>query len=118
MKNIFGISLGALLLASSLSANAWWGGDRWGNGYGYNDWPVFTPMYWMEEMWDSWDDDYYDGYYGGGPWGGYGGPWGGGPGYYGAPYGGGYYGAPYGGYGVPYGAPVYQAPAVPDTTAQ
>ena len=107
MKKILSISTGALLLAASLSASAWWGGDRWG-GYGYNDWPVWTPMYWMEEMSDVWDDDYYDGYYGG-PWGGpYGGPWGGG---YGAPYGG-YYGAPYGGYGAPYGAPYggYGAP--------
>lgn len=103
MKKILSISTGALLLAASLSASAWWGGDRWG-GYGYNDWPVWTPMYWMEEMSDSWDNDYYDGYYGG-P---YGGPWGGG---YGAPYGG-YYGAPYGGYGAPYGAPYggYGAP--------
>jgi hypothetical protein len=123
MKKSLSVSIGALLLAASLSANAWWGGDRWG-GYGYNDWPVWTPMYWMEEMSDSWDDDYYDGYYGGGPWGGGpwgGGPWGGpygGPGYYGAPYGGGYYGAPYGGgyYGAPYGggyAPAYPAAPVP-----
>jgi opacity protein-like surface antigen len=82
MKKILTISMGALLLAASLNASAWWGNDGWGRGY--NDWPVFTPMYWMEEMADSWDDDYYDGYYGG-PYGGYG------PGYgYGAPYGGGY----------------------------
>ena len=117
MKKFFTVSIGALLLAASLSASAWWGGDRWG-GYGYNDWPVWTPMYWMEEMSDVWDDDYYDDYYYGGPWGG--GPWGGpygGPGYYGAPYGGGYYGAPYGGgyYGEPYGgyAPAYPAAPVP-----
>ncbi len=109
MKKFLSVSIGALLLAASLSASAWWGGDRWG-GYGYNDWPVWTPMYWMEEMSDVWDDDYYDDYWGGpygGPWGG---PWGGpygGPGYYGAPYGGGY-GAPYGGgYGAPYGGPGY-----------
>ena len=118
MKKSLSVSIGALLLAASLSASGWWGGDRWG-GYGYNDWPVWTPMYWMEEMSDSWDDDYYDGYYGGGPWGG--GPWGGpygGPGYYGAPYGGGYYGAPYGGgyYRAPYGggyAPAYPSAAGP-----
>lgn len=103
MKKIFGISLGALLLAASLSANAWWGGNSWGNN-GYwddNDWPVFTPMYWMEEMFDVWDDDY--DYYGG-------------PGYgYGAPYGGYRYGSPY---AAPYGAPVYQAQTAPETTAQ
>ena len=104
MKKVLSVSIGALLLAASLNASAFWGGDNWGGG-GYNDWPVFTPMYWMEEMSDSWDDDYYDGgYYGGGPWGR------GGPGYYGAPYGGGY-GAPYGGgYAPAYPAPV-PAPA-------
>ena len=93
MKKILSISMGALLLAASLNASAFWGNNNngWGGG-GYNDWPVFTPMYWMEEMSDSWDDD---DYYGGG---------------YGAPYG--------GGYGAPYGAPIYQAPVAPETTAQ
>ena len=122
MKKTLSVSIGALLLAASLNASAFWGGDNWGGG-GYNDWPVFTPMYWMEEMSDSWDDDYYGGGYGpryggyGPGYGGYGPGYGGyGPGYgggYGAPYGGGY-GAPYGGgYGAPYGggyAPAYPAP--------
>jgi len=124
MKKILSVSMGALLLAASLTASAWWGNDGWGRGGGYNDWPIFTPMYWMEEMADSWDDDYYDDYYYGGP-GYYGGPYGGyGPGYgYGAPYGGGYgapygggYGAPYGGgYGAPYGGypPAYPAAPAP-----
>ena len=90
--------LAALLLAVSTQASAWWGNDY------YNDWPVWTPMYWMEEMENEWDDDYY-GPYGYGPYGypgyGYGYPgYGYGyPGYgYGAPgYGPGYYGgyAPY-----------------------
>jgi hypothetical protein len=72
--------------------------------YDCNDWPEWTPMYWMEEMENEWDDDYY-GPYGYGPYGypgyGYGYPgYGyGAPGYgYGAPgYGPGYYGgyAPY-----------------------
>ena len=125
MKKIVGVSLGAALLAASLNASAWWG---WGGDdyYGYNDWPVWTPMYWMEEMSDAWDDDYYDGPYGygGGPWGGpgyyggpgygYGAPYGG---YYGAPYGGGY-GAPYGGgYGAPYGGGYYAPPAAPAAPA-
>jgi hypothetical protein len=61
------------LLAASASASAWWGNDGW------NCWPVWTPMYWMEEVFD--DNDYR----------GYG------------PYG---YGVPYGGYGYdPYGHP-------------
>jgi hypothetical protein len=97
MKKILSISMGALLLAASLNASAFWGNNNngWGNGGGYNDWPVFTPMYWMEEMSDQWDDDNYGG--------GYGAPYGGG---YGAPYGGGY-GAPYGGgYAPAYPAPV------------
>ncbi|MDB4522084.1 sulfur globule protein CV1, partial [Gammaproteobacteria bacterium] len=65
MKKVLSVSLGALLLAASLSASAFWGNNGWGNGGGYNDWPVFTPMYWMEEMSDSWDDDdYYGGGYG------------------------------------------------------
>jgi hypothetical protein len=56
MNKIFGMTLGALLLAASLNANAFWGGNNWGGNNwgnnGYNDWPVFTPMYWMEEMSD------------------------------------------------------------------
>ena len=114
MKKILSISLGALMLAASLNASAFWGNNGnngWGNGGGYNDWPVFTPMYWMEEMSDSWDNN--DDYYGGGYGPGYGPGYGGG---YGAPYGGGY-GAPYGGgYGAPYGggyAPAYPAAPAP-----
>ena len=88
--------LAALLLAVSTQASAWWGNDY------YNDWPVWTPMYWMEEMENEWDDDYY-GPYGYGPYGypGYG--YGGYPGYgYGGYPGYGYGGYPgYGGY-APY----------------
>ena len=61
MKNILSISMGALLLAASLNASAFLGNNGWGNngwgGNGYNDWPVFTPMYWMEEMSNSWDNN-------------------------------------------------------------
>ena len=59
MKKIFGMTLGALLLAASLSANAFWGGNNWGgnNWGGYNDWPEWTPMYWMEEFMNRLDDD-------------------------------------------------------------
>ena len=93
--------------------------------YDCNDWPEWTPMYWMEEMSNEWDDDDDYGRYGGG----YGGPYGGG---YGRPYGGGY-GMPYGGgmpmmpygggYGAPYGggygapAPYGQVPAAPAAPA-
>lgn len=92
----FRFKLTSLLLAAALmlgtsSAHAWWGwggNDYWDD----NDWPVFTPMYWMEEMFDEWDDDYWDDdYYRYGP--GYG--WGG-PGY-------GWGGPGYGGYGPGYG---------------
>lgn len=75
------------LLGLSASSQAFWG-NSWG---GWNPWPVWTPMYWMEEM--VGDNDYY----GGGPYGPYGGAYGPGgyPGAWGAPYG----GAPYTGYG-------------------
>jgi hypothetical protein len=33
-----------------------------GNGYDDNDWPEWTPMYWMEEMMDEWDDNDDDNY--------------------------------------------------------
>lgn len=103
MKKWIQIGAGALLLATSASSSAWWGnGNNWSNGW--NDWPVWTPMYWAEEMFD---DNYgygpynYGGYspYGYGPYnyGGYG-PnnySGYGPGNYGrygyGPYNGGYF---------------------------
>lgn len=105
---IFAVALIAILVTSN--ANAFWGGNN--NGYNYNDWPVWTPMYWMEEMENEFDDNGW----GGNGWNnGYGRPYGGG---YGAPYGGGY-GMPYGG-GMPYANPAYYpysngypAPAAP-----
>jgi len=97
-----GLLIAAFLLVFATQANAWWGGDRWDDGW--NDWPVWTPMYWAEEMENEWDDDDYYGYgpYGGYPGYGYGGyP---GQGYGGYPgYGyGGYPGYGYGGYPPPY----------------
>ncbi len=47
------------LLVSASPAQAWWGNNGW--GYNWNPWPVWTPMYWADEMFDN--DDYY-----GGPW--------------------------------------------------
>lgn len=103
MKKLVGLAFAAALYFTPTTASAWWG---------WNPWPVWTPMYWMEEMVG---DDYWDGYgphgygpygyapYGGyGPWGGYGGgPWGG----RGAPWGG--YGGPWGAYGYPGAYPRY-----------
>lgn len=87
MKPTLKLLCAALLLGASPYASAW--GN---NGWDWNEWPVWTPMYWMEEMVD--DNDWY----GGGPYG----PGYGGYGY--APYG---YGPGYGGYGPGYGAPAY-----------
>jgi len=85
--------LQALLLIGVLwvsgSAQAFWG-NSWG---GWNPWPVWTPMYWMEEFVGDDYDNY--GSYGYGPYGG--GYPGGYPGGYGAPA---YGGAPYRGYGA------------------
>ena len=61
--------------------------------YDCNDWPEWTPMYWMEEMMDGFDDDDDYGYgYGYGPYGGY------------APYSYAPYGQPYAPAPVPYAA--------------
>lgn len=48
-------------LLVSLNASAGWFGSN-NNGWDDNDWPVWTPMYWMDEMMNEWDDD--DDYYG------------------------------------------------------
>jgi hypothetical protein len=110
MKKTITLLLAALLIAMSTSASAFWR-DRYYDDYGYNDWPVFTPMYWMEEFIDEFDRD---SRYGNRGWGNRG--WN--RGYRGyPPYGG--YGYPQRGYGAPYGgyAPYY-APAQPPRPAQ
>ena len=113
MKKTFAFLLAVLLFAVSTSASAFWR-DRYYDDYDYNDWPVFTPMYWMEEFIDEFDRD---SRYGNRGWGNRG--WGNrgwNRGYRGYPYGG--YGAPYGGY-APYGyAPYYAPPAPPVAPAQ
>ena len=106
MKPVFKFAATCLLLGTSLNATAWWGN----NGWDWNPWPVWTPMYWMEEMVgdNDWYDNYYGGPYGYAPYGSYGY----GPGYGGySPYYGGY-GTPYYGGGYPYGGhtPYYGAP--------
>jgi hypothetical protein len=100
-----------LMFSYNASADFFGGSDCPPWEYDCNDWPEWTPMYWMEEMSDEFDDNNDDWYrYGGGP---YGGPYGG-PRPYGPPmmpYG----GAPYGGPApMPYGAPApmpYGGPA-------
>ncbi len=108
----------AILLATAttgVQASDWFGGGNNGewkmgpNGpyWDESDWPEWTPMYWMEEFMDSFDDD--------DEWGGN--RFGFGGNNYGSPYGGGYGQAPYG-YGAPaapYGAAPYgyAAPAAP-----
>ena len=94
-KMILLAMLSGLFFSMNSSADMFGGDDCPPWEYDCNDWPEWTPMYWMEEMSNEWDDD--DDYYGYGmPYGGYGMPYGG----YGMPYGG--YGMPYGGYGMPY----------------
>lgn len=56
----------AILFGLLISANAtagWFGSNN--NAWDDNDWPEWTPMYWMDEMMNEFDsdDDYY-GYYG------------------------------------------------------
>jgi hypothetical protein len=95
----------ALLSGSSLNVAAW-GGN---NGWDWNPWPAWTPMYWMEEMVGG--NDWYNGTYDNGPYGyspyGYGyNPYGYSPvGNYGTPYYGSYGGYPFTGYTPYYNAP-------------
>ena len=62
MKKII-VGLLFLLMATNASANFFGGNDgEWKMGpYGpyweESDWPQWTPMYWMQEMMDSFDDD-------------------------------------------------------------
>ena len=51
--------IAALSLMGASVANAGWFGSNnsWDDYYDDNDWPEWTPMYWMEEMMDEWDDD-------------------------------------------------------------
>ena len=74
MKHLFSGIIVLLAFAVSISpANANWFGNnnRWGSGWGNNtdcnDWPEWTPMYWMEKMFDDKPecDDLRRTYYGG-----------------------------------------------------
>ncbi|MEO1939994.1 hypothetical protein [Candidatus Thioglobus sp.] len=49
MKKLF---ITALFL-SSLNANAFLDFNSYGSGYDDNDWPVWTPMYWMDGMFNG-----------------------------------------------------------------
>ena len=60
-KLLIGLSL--LALSATASANDFFGGGgEWKQGpygpyYEESDWPEWTPMYWMQEMTDSFDDN-------------------------------------------------------------
>jgi len=57
-----------LLMTLSINAHAFWGSNNnffGGNGWG-NNWPVWTPMYWMDEFSGN---NNYNGFYGNNmPW--------------------------------------------------
>ncbi|MBF0266018.1 MAG: sulfur globule protein CV1 [Gammaproteobacteria bacterium] len=46
-----------LLLVFSTNSNAWWGGMNSSDPWDENDWPVWSPMFWMEEMSDEFDNN-------------------------------------------------------------
>ena len=107
------ILLIATTAVSTVNASDFFGGNNgeWKMGpYGpywdESDWPEWTPMYWMEEFMDSWDNNGWGGnnygYYGGNN--------------YNVPYNGSYNNIPYGyGYNAPYygGYAAPQAPVMP-----
>ncbi len=58
MKKIaFSVVAAAALMASNVASAGWFGNNNDMYGYDDNDWPEWTPMYWMEEMMDEWDND-------------------------------------------------------------
>jgi hypothetical protein len=109
-KIILGLSIFLAATAANAdffgSNNGEWKMGPYGPYWDESDWPEWTPMYWMEEFMDEWDDDDdqygYGGGYGMPMMGGYGMPQGGGYGYPAPmPYGGGYGMMPPQGYGYP-----------------
>jgi hypothetical protein len=99
MKKWMAIATAALTLGVAQSASAGWN-DSWGNGS--SDYPTWTPMYWMDEMFNTFDNNDFGG--GNSPWGWNRGNRGG--------YNNGYYpqqgyGYPQGGYQQPYGYSPY-----------
>ena len=73
-KLLIGFSL--LALSATASANDFFGGNNgeWKMGpngpyYEESDWPEWTPLYWMQEMADSFDDNGNDNFMGGMPFG-------------------------------------------------
>lgn len=106
-------------IAFSVNANAFWGGNNSNDPWDDNDWPVWSPMYWMEEMSDefdnnSWGGNSYNGYgYGHQPYG-YAPPM---PQYgpYSSPYSG---QTPYPQYAPGYNAPNYPAPSYPSNSTK
>jgi len=103
------IAMTSVSMTTTVQAN-WFGSGNNGewkmgpNGpyWDESNWPEWTPMYWMEEFMDSWDNNNNNWNYGGN---------------YGAPYGGGYNMNPYGnmpyGYIPPAGGYIYPVPSAP-----
>lgn len=60
MKKWAAIATAALTLGVAQSASAFWG-DSWGGNNGYNDYPTWTPMYWMDEMFNTFDNNGFGG---------------------------------------------------------
>ena len=117
---ILTLAMATVSISSTAQASDWFGGGNNGewkmgpNGpyWDQSDWPEWTPMYWMEEFMDEFDNNNWGGNnWGGNNWGGN--NWGNNNGGYGMPY-----GNPYGnnipyGYNVPYG---YTYPQMPVPT--
>ena len=57
MKTRLSFLIAVLLLLFSVSSHGWWGNNNWG---GWNSYPVWTPMYWAEEM--TGNNNYYGPY--------------------------------------------------------
>ncbi|HIJ22307.1 MAG TPA: hypothetical protein HPP65_02990 [Gammaproteobacteria bacterium] len=92
MKKIaFSMLAAAAIMASSVASASWFGSNNNYGGYDDNDWPEWTPMYWMEEMMDEWDNNDDEDYY---------------------RYGGNGFAPRYGYAPMPYPAMPFQAPAV------
>jgi len=117
MKKWMAVATAALTLGVAQSASAFWG-DSWSGNNGYNDYPTWTPMYWMDEMFNTFDGNNFGGNNMPTPWGwnrgGNNGGYNSNNGYY--PQQGYGYGYPQGGYQQPYAyspygyAPQQQAP--------
>jgi len=58
MKRLLAIAL----MVVATNSNAFWGGLNSNEPWDENDWPVWSPMFWMEEMSDELDDNKWNRY--------------------------------------------------------